>query len=267
MRATARLSYWPAAHALCHLASASAAEHRQLREIAALAKAIAASRASGAEPARSFAAAPPAVERYFRAPMFMKLFTVEERMTRQQRKQVEHAGSPTACRPGAAQHGLVERLCQTIAIPPAPVAAISGRRYLAMMERRATITAGMRQAGEIFARVLPSRNSDPLRALDLSRLRFGERSPRRDMDGPGSRIEAARTAYGAPSRRWAASPPRPVLRLARPRLGTLGQGWAIEQAGAAAGSARNRLRASWWRARALERIMRATVDIKIAFSN
>jgi hypothetical protein len=62
------------------------------------------------------------------------------------------------------------------------------------MERRGAITAGMREAGEDFRARFAVAQLDPLRALDLSRLRFGESGVRGAGDGPGLRIEAARDA-------------------------------------------------------------------------
>lgn len=89
-------------------------------------------------------------------------------------------------------HGLVERAM-------ADSAGATGRPYravdtLALMERRGSITRGMRQAGEDFRARFAVAQLDPLRALDLSRLRLGDRMLRADGDGPGLRIEAARTA-------------------------------------------------------------------------
>jgi hypothetical protein len=50
----------------------------------------------------------------------------------------------------------------------------------------------MRQAGEDFRARFALAALDPLRAVDLSHLRLGERSLRPDNDGPALRIEAAR---------------------------------------------------------------------------
>jgi hypothetical protein len=103
-----------------------------------------------------------------------------------------HDGAPTAER---LQHGPIERLERTIADsaghPSRPYRAID---TLAMMERRGSITAGMRQAGEDFRARFAVAQLDPLRALDLSHLRLGQRSLRPDGEGPGLRIDAARTA-------------------------------------------------------------------------
>jgi len=97
--------------------------------------------------------------------------------------------------PERLQHGLVEPLDRPIAdsagIPSRPHRAVD---TLTVMERRGSITPGMRQAGEDFRVRFATAQLDPLRALDLSHLRLGERGLRPDSDGPGLRIEAARTA-------------------------------------------------------------------------
>ena len=100
--------------------------------------------------------------------------------------------APTAERQ---QHGAVERLER----PIADAAGRSARPYravdtLAIMERRGSITSGMREAGEDFRARFAVAQLDPLRATDLSHLRVAERGPRPDADGPGLRIEAARSA-------------------------------------------------------------------------
>lgn len=65
---------------------------------------------------------------------------------------------------------------------------------LQIMERRGSITAGMRQAGEEFRTRFALAQLDPIRAVDLSRLTMGERGTRHDREAPGLRIEAARQA-------------------------------------------------------------------------
>jgi hypothetical protein len=96
--------------------------------------------------------------------------------------------------PERLQHGLVERLAGTISDaaghPSRPYRAVD---TLAIMQRRGSITAGMRQAGDDFRARFAISQLDPLRALDLSQLRLGERRPRPDNEGPALRIEAART--------------------------------------------------------------------------
>jgi hypothetical protein len=65
---------------------------------------------------------------------------------------------------------------------------------LAVMERRGSITAGMRQAGEDFRVRFATAHLDPLRALDPSQLLLGDRPSRGGDKGPGLHIEAARDA-------------------------------------------------------------------------
>jgi hypothetical protein len=95
--------------------------------------------------------------------------------------------------PERRRQGHVERLAQPIADaaghPAQPYRAVD---TLMVMERRGSITAAMRQAGEDFRARFAVAQLDPLRALDLSRLRIAEPRLRRDNDGPGLRIEAAR---------------------------------------------------------------------------
>lgn len=97
--------------------------------------------------------------------------------------------------PERLRQGPVEQLARAIpdaaGNPSRPYRAID---TLAVMERRGSITAGMRQAGEDFRARFTVAQLDPLRALDLSHLRLGERSLGRGGDGPGLRIEAARAA-------------------------------------------------------------------------
>jgi hypothetical protein len=101
-----------------------------------------------------------------------------------------HNAGPT---PERHQHGPVERLERTIGDtaghPSRPYRAVD---TLAIMRRRGSITAGMRQAGDDFRTRFALAQLDPLRALDLSRMRLGEGSVRPQSDGPGLRIEAAR---------------------------------------------------------------------------
>src|SRR5260370_21729283 len=60
------------------------------------------------------------------------------------------------------------------------------------MERRGSITAGMRQAGEDFRDCFAVAQLDPLSAFDISRPRIGSRGGFRSVEEPGSRIENAR---------------------------------------------------------------------------
>ena len=105
--------------------------------------------------------------------------------------QVESAVMPTLERE---QHGRIERLDR----PIADEAGGSGRPYravdtLATMERRGSITAAMRRAGEDFRARFATAHLDPLRALDYARLREGGGRGTRGEE-PGLRVENARTA-------------------------------------------------------------------------
>jgi hypothetical protein len=101
-------------------------------------------------------------------------------------------GGPT---PERRLQGAIERpehaIGDSLGHPARPYRAVD---TLAIMQRRGSITAGMRQAGEDFRARFATAQLDPLRAFDLSHLRSGERSPIPDGDGPALRIEAARTA-------------------------------------------------------------------------
>ena len=93
------------------------------------------------------------------------------------------------------QHGAVELVPAIVA----DAAGRPGRPYRALdtlmvMERRGSISAGMRQAGEDFRRRFAQAQLDPLRALDLSRLSLGDKPSRRGDHAPGLRVEAARAA-------------------------------------------------------------------------
>ncbi len=100
-------------------------------------------------------------------------------------------GGPT---PERRSRGIVERVERPIADecgrPSRPYRAVD---TLAAMERRGSITGGMRQAGEDFRARFTIAQLDPLRAPDLSRPR--ERGASRfTADEPGMRIEGARDA-------------------------------------------------------------------------
>jgi hypothetical protein len=119
-------------------------------------------------------------------------------------------------------HGIVERLEQTIGDssgrPSRPYRFVD---TLAAMERRGSITAGMRQAGEDFRDRFAIAQLDPLRAFDTSRLRIGSGAGFRSGNEPGSRIENAREAV------WHAILAVGGLRLlclARLRLATVAEG-------------------------------------------
>jgi len=101
--------------------------------------------------------------------------------------------APTAER---VAHGPIERLPRPISdetgAPSRPYRAVD---TLAIMERRGSISSGMRQAGDDFRARFAVARLDPLRALDITRLRVGDHTVRPNRGAePGLRIEAARTA-------------------------------------------------------------------------
>lgn len=102
----------------------------------------------------------------------------------------ESAGAPT---PERRHQGMIERLERAIpdddCRPSRPYRAVD---TLAMMQRRGSITAGMRQAAEDFRVRFAAAQLDPLRALDWSRLRSGVPARRFGADDAGLRTEAAR---------------------------------------------------------------------------
>lgn len=93
------------------------------------------------------------------------------------------------------QHNLIEQvpvvIADTAGRPSRPYRVVD---TLAIMERRGSITAGMRQAGEDFRRRFAIAQLDPLRALDLSQMSLGDKPAPRGDHAPGIRVEAARTA-------------------------------------------------------------------------
>ena len=106
-----------------------------------------------------------------------------------------HQSSESVISPERLRHGAVELVPTVIADadgrPARPYRAID---ILTMMERRGSITAGMRQAGEDFRRRFAVAQLDPLRALDISRASLGDKPTRRGDHAPGFRVEAARAA-------------------------------------------------------------------------
>lgn len=97
--------------------------------------------------------------------------------------------------PERRQHGPIEETAHSIpdeaGRPARPYRLVD---TLQVMERRGSITAGMRQAGEDFKRRFAQAQLDPIRAIDISRLRMGDRTAHREREAPGIRIEAARNA-------------------------------------------------------------------------
>jgi len=105
--------------------------------------------------------------------------------------------APTATESGPTPERLRQGRVEQLDRPIADAAGHPGRPYrtadtLMVMERRGSISAGMRQAGECFRARFAVAQLDPLRALDLSHLRIAEPPLSPDNDGPGPRIEAAR---------------------------------------------------------------------------
>jgi hypothetical protein len=94
--------------------------------------------------------------------------------------------------PERLNRGLVERLKGPVVDdsgkPTRPYRAVD---TLAAMERRGSITAAMRQAGEDFRARFAVAQLDPLSAFDISRVRAG-RNSFRSQEEPGLRIEHAR---------------------------------------------------------------------------
>ncbi|HYM71600.1 MAG TPA: hypothetical protein VET89_01370 [Stellaceae bacterium] len=110
-------------------------------------------------------------------------------------RQAHLANGDSAIAPERHRHDLIEPV-------PAVITDSAGRPSrpyrivdtLTIMERRGSITAGMRQAGEAFRRRFAIAQLDPLRALDLSQMSLGDKPASRGDHVPGIRIEAARTA-------------------------------------------------------------------------
>jgi hypothetical protein len=126
-----------------------------------------------------------------------KMFTIRS-VRKAARTRSQNSGStvggvdlgPTPERRG---HGQIERLERTIG----DSSGRPGRPYrvvdtLAVMERRGSITAGMRQAGEDFRARFKTAQLDPLKAFDMSRPMAGRNAGRSFSEEPGLRIENAR---------------------------------------------------------------------------
>ena len=124
------------------------------------------------------------------------------------------------------RHGPIERLDRAITDaqnnPSRPYRALD---TLAIMERRGSITSGMRQAGEDFRVRFATAQLDPLRALDISQRRLGNRGSRGPDEGPGLRIEAAReTVLAGDPVGWRDRLSGRIVHLACCRLGVLAEG-------------------------------------------
>jgi hypothetical protein len=112
--------------------------------------------------------------------------------------------SPT---PERSHHGAIERLERPIGDdkgrPSRPYRSVD---TLAVMERRGTITAAMRQAGEDFRARFATAQLDPLKAFDISQARIRRGSPPNSGEERNVHIERAREtvwrallAVGGPS--------------------------------------------------------------------
>ena len=127
--------------------------------------------------------------------------------------------------PERRNHGPVERLERPIGDnsgrPARPYRAID---TLAVMERRGSITAAMRQAGENFRARFMTAQLDPLSAFDLSRPRAGRHSSFRSREEPGFRIDNAREAVARNPRCGRPRFSRRLVSVARPRVGTVAEG-------------------------------------------
>ena len=127
-----------------------------------------------------------------------KVFMIRS-MTRRDRLRPRHISSEgnvdVAPTPERRSHDPIERLERTLGDssgrPSRPYRAVD---TLAVMERRGTITVGMRQAGEDFRARFKAAQLDPLRAFDISRAMTGRDSGAAFRQEPGSRIENARAA-------------------------------------------------------------------------
>jgi Domain of unknown function (DUF6456) len=103
--------------------------------------------------------------------------------------------SPIMPTPERHEHGVIEHFDR----PLADDSGAAGRPYravdtLAVMERRGSITAAMRRAGDDFRARFATAQLDPLRALDYSRPRNGSGGQRNRREEPNLRVEGAREA-------------------------------------------------------------------------
>jgi hypothetical protein len=139
---------------------------------------------------------------------FLFLFCSEKCMTPHRPARSDHATPGSAPRIGSAaairevagaptlerrRQGRIERLDHAIADdscrPSRPYRAVD---TLALMQRRGSITAAMRQAAEDFRVRFAAAQLDPLRAFDWSRLKSGVAARRFGPDDASLRTEAAR---------------------------------------------------------------------------
>ena len=192
-------AYCHAHHALCHLPPEASPNGASCREIEALAEAVGGRSGRPARhPPTRFCSAWTGFAGVLRA--HVHVYVQERRMTDGERKTRRTARQTLANgdrrRRNGWRHGPIERLAAVDrrcarAGPSRPYRALD---TLAIMERRGSITAGMRQAGEDFrARFATGPTRPAARARSFAAA--ARRPPaRRGDEAPGLRIEAARDA-------------------------------------------------------------------------
>jgi hypothetical protein len=187
-------AYCPRHHALCHLALGSGRGRWRLLEFEALAA------AAGGRLGGSGRWPGPAALRRIEQRVRVFLRASRSRFVQQETAMpprklppiaaAEASEGPTPERLG---RGEVERVGQAIAdAAGAPARPYRALDTLAVMQRRGSITAATRQAGEDFRTRFTVAQLDPLRALDLRQLRGVDRSLAAEPGHPGLRIEGAR---------------------------------------------------------------------------
>ena len=191
-------SYCPPHHARCRVAPASPAGRRRLLEFEALAAAVGGrlGDAGGWPEPRSLRRIELRAQAFLRAHRSRFVPNMEDPMPKRRLPPIVPAAegrSPEGPTPERLRQGEVERL----GAPIADAAGATARPYraldtLAVMQRRGTITAEMRQAGEDFRARFAVAQLHPLRSLDLSQLRGVDRSLKPEPEQPGLRIETAR---------------------------------------------------------------------------
>jgi hypothetical protein len=128
--------------------------------------------------------------------------------------------------PERSTHGIVERLDRTISDasgrPARPYRFVD---TLAVMERRGSITAGMRQAGEDFRECFAVAQLEPLSAFDISRPRIGNRGGFRSMEVAGvTNRERAQGSLACHPCRWRPRLSRRFMYMARGGMATISEG-------------------------------------------
>ena len=108
--------------------------------------------------------------------------------------------------PERSNHGIVERLERTISDssgrPARPYRFVD---TLAVMERRGSITAGMRQAGEDFRDCFAVAQLDPLSAFDISRRKLAAGAALDPWKNPAPESRMRAGWFGVPPLPLAAS--------------------------------------------------------------